>query len=315
MSQSSSSVAHPHLGIRTRRRSGWRRWEEQVIGYLFLLPAVLLVGAVAVVPLIRTVLTSLTNEVLVEQTHAFVGLANFRLLTQDLFFKKAYGNTWAFSLLSVLGETILGMALALVMQQNWRLRGLVRAAVLIPWAIPDIVAARLWTWLYDGTYGLVNYVLLSLHLISQKVNWLGDPRLALHALVVADVWKTTPFMALLLLAGLQGIPAQLYEAASVDGAGIVRTFRLVTLPLVAPVLIIAILMRFLGAFQIFTLIYVATEGGPAGSTETLSTYTYKTMFSATQFGYGAAMAVVLFATLLVATLATLALFGRHLTRA
>lgn len=315
MSQSSSSVTHPHLGIRTRRRSSWRRWEEQVIGYLFLLPAVLLVGAVAVVPLIRTVLTSLTNEVLVEQTHAFVGLANFRLLTQDLFFKKAYGNTWAFSLLSVLGETILGMALALVMQQNWRLRGLVRAAVLIPWAIPDIVAARLWTWLYDGTYGLVNYVLLSLHLISQKVNWLGDPHLALHALVVADVWKTTPFMALLLLAGLQGIPAQLYEAASVDGAGLVRTFRLVTLPLVAPVLIIAILMRFLGAFQIFTLIYAATEGGPAGSTETLSTYTYKTMFSATQFGYGAAMAVVLFATLLVATLATLALFGRRLTRA
>ena len=315
MSQSSSSVTHPHLGIRTRRRSGWHRWEEQVIGYLFLLPAGLLVGAVAVVPLIRTVLTSLTNEVLVEQTHAFVGLANFRLLTQDLFFKKAYGNTWAFSLLSVLGETILGIALALVMQQNWRLRGLVRAAVLIPWAIPDIVAARLWTWLYDGTYGLVNYVLLSLHLISQKVNWLGDPQLALHALVVADVWKTTPFMALLLLAGLQGIPAQLYEAASVDGAGLVRTFRLVTLPLVAPVLIIAILMRFLGAFQIFTLIYAATEGGPAGSTETLSTYTYKTMFSATQFGYGAAMAVVLFATLLVATLATLALFGRRLTRA
>jgi multiple sugar transport system permease protein len=304
-----------HLRPEAKRRSGWRRQEEQIVGYLLLLPAILLVAAVTIFPLVRTLLISLTNQVLSAQTNAYVGLHNYQLLVQDFFFKKAYGNTWVFSLLSVLGETILGMALALVMSQRWRLRGWLRAAVLIPWAIPDIVSARLWSWLYDGTYGLLNFVLRSLHLVSHNVTWLGDPQLALPALIVADVWKTTPFMALLLLAGLQSIPAQLYEAAAVDGASRATTFRRVTLPLVTPVLVIAVLIRFLGAFQIFTLIYVTTEGGPAGSTETISTYTYKTVFSATQFGYGAAMAVVLFTTLLVATLATLVLFGRRLTQA
>jgi ABC-type sugar transport system permease subunit len=299
----------------TRRRPGWRRQEERIIGYLLLLPAVLLVCAVTVFPLLRTIQVSFTNQVLAEQTNAFVGLQNYQLLWQDFFFKKAYSNTWTFSLLSVLGETMLGLLLALVMNQHWRFRGWLRAAVLIPWAIPDIVSARLWTWIYDGTYGVLNFVLQSLHLTNHKVNWLGDPAIALHALVVADVWKTTPFMALLLLAGLQSIPAPLYEAAAVDGASRLTAFRVITLPLLTPVLVVAVLMRFLGAFQIFTLIYASTEGGPAGSTETMSTYTYKTMFSGTQFGYGAAMAVVLFATLLLVTLITLAVFGRRLTQA
>ena len=258
--------------------------------------------------------TSFTNQVLAEQTNSYVGVQNYRLLWQDYFFKKAYTNTWNFSLLSVALETVLGLALALVMNQRWWFRGWLRAVVLIPWAVPDIVSAKLWTWIYDGTYGVLNYLVQTLHLSSQKVNWLGDPNIALHALVVADVWKTTPFMALLLLAGLQSIPAGLYEAAAVDGASGVAAFRVITLPLLVPVLIVAVLMRFLGAFQIFTLIFASTEGGPAGSTETMSTYTYKTMFSATQFGYGAAMAVVLFVTLLLVTLVTLAVLGRRLTQ-
>ncbi len=303
------------LASQMKRRPSWRRQEERIIGYLLLLPAVLLVCAVTVFPLVRTLQVSFTNQVLAEQTNAYIGFQNYHLLWQDYFFKKAYGNTWTFSLLSVAGETVLGLVLALVMNQRWRFRGWLRAVVLIPWAVPDMVSARLWTWIYDGTYGVLNFVLQSLHLSSQKVNWLGDPQLALHALVVADVWKTTPFMALLLLAGLQSIPAPLYEAAAVDGASGFTAFRVITLPLLTPVLVIAMLMRFLGAFQIFTLIYASTGGGPAGSTETMSTYTYKTMFSATQFGYGAAMAVVLFATLLVVTLVTLAVFGRRLTQA
>ena len=302
------------VASQAKRRSGWRRQEERNVGYLLLLPAVLVVCAVTVFPLIRTVQTSFTNQVLAEQTNSYVGVQNYRLLWQDYFFKKAYTNTWNFSLLSVALETVLGLALALVMNQRWRFRGWLRAVVLIPWAVPDIVSAKLWTWIYDGTYGVLNYLVQTLHLSSQKVNWLGDPNIALHALVVADVWKTTPFMALLLLAGLQSIPAGLYEAAAVDGASGVAAFRVITLPLLVPVLIVAVLMRFLGAFQIFTLIFASTEGGPAGSTETMSTYTYKTMFSATQFGYGAAMAVVLFVTLLIVTLVTLAVLGRRLTQ-
>jgi ABC-type sugar transport system permease subunit len=217
MSRSQSPIAATPspaapLGSQTQRRSSWLRQEERNVGYLLLLPAVLLVFAVTVFPLIRTLQVSLTNQVLAEQTHAYIGAQNYHLLWQDFFFKKAYGNTWTFSVLSVAGETILGLALALAMNQRWRFRGWLRAVVLIPWAVPDIVTARLWTWIYDGTYGVLNFVVQTLHISSQKVNWLGDPQIALRALVVADVWKTTPFMALLLLAGLQSIPASLYEA-------------------------------------------------------------------------------------------------------
>lgn len=303
------------LASRMKRRPAWRGKEEHIVGYLLLLPAIVLVCAVTVFPLLRTFQVSFTNQVLAEQTNAYIGLQNYHLLTQDFFFKKAYENTWTFSLWSLAGETVLGLILALLMNRPWRFRGWLRAAVLIPWAVPDIVSARLWTWIYDGTYGVLNFIVQSLHISSQKVNWLGDPQIALHALIIADVWKTTPFMALLLLAGLQSIPAPLYEAAAVDGASGLTAFRVITLPLLTPVLVIAMLMRFLGAFQIFTLIFASTEGGPAGSTETMSTYTYKTMFSATQFGYGAAMAVVLFATLLLVTMVTLAIFGRRLNQA
>ncbi len=175
-------------------------------------------------------------------------------------------------------------------------RGVVRAAVLIPWAIPTVVTSKMFGWLFDGQHGIVNYLLRSCGLIPGNLNWYGSPELALPTIIIADVWKTTPFMALLLLAGLQTIPRSLSEAAAIDGASPWKRFWSVRLPLLAPSLLIAALFRALDAFRIFDLVYVLTGGGPADSTEVLSTLTYKNLFSALQFGYGSALSTTMFVT-------------------
>jgi len=168
--------------------------------------------------------------------------------------------------------------------------------MLVPWAIPTVVSSKMFGWLFDGQNGAVNYLLRSIGVIQHNVNWYGSPDLALPTIVIADVWKTTPFMALLLLAGLQTIPHSLSEAALIDGANPWQRFWHVRLPLLAPTLLIAAMFRALDAFRIFDLVYVLTGGGPADSTEVLSTLTYKNLFSALQFGYGSALSTAMFIT-------------------
>jgi multiple sugar transport system permease protein len=186
--------------------------------------------------------------------------------------------------------------IALVLSERFRGRGMVRAAMLVPWAIPTVVTSKMFGWLFDGQHGLVNYLLRSVGLIQHNVDWYGSPDFALTTIIIADVWKTTPFMALLLLAGLQTIPDSLAEASVIDGANAWQQFWYVRLPLLAPSLLIAAMFRALDAFRIFDLVYVLTGGGPADSTEVLSTLTYKNLFSALQFGYGSALATSMFGT-------------------
>lgn len=261
---------------------------------LFILPVLTVLTAVAVYPLASTVWLSLCDELPIFNISRFVGVAHYGALWDDHRFWRSLANTCYFTLVSVSLEVLLGLGAALLLQSVFPARGLVRALVLTSWFIPTVVAARLWEWMYNPQFGIVNFLLVRSGLFDPGINWLGHPTLALHAAIIADVWKTMPFAALLILAGLQTIPQDVYRAARVDGANAVQTFWHITLPLLAPVLGITFLFRMLDALRVFDVIYVLTGGGPANTTETLSIYAYRLSFQTLQFGPGAAVAVVIF---------------------
>jgi multiple sugar transport system permease protein len=224
----------------------------------------------------------------------WAGLRNYLILLKDPRALLSLYHTSFFTLVSVGLELVLGVALALILHKRFKGRGVLRAATLIPWAIPTVVAALLWKWIFNDQYGIINELLLRTGLISGYKSWLGETGTAMFSLIITDVWKTTPFMALLLLAGLQMIPRELYEAARVDGASALGQFYYITLPLLIPSILVALLFRSIDAFRIFDMVYVMTGGGPGNSTETLSLYTYKTLFSFLDFGYGAALSAFTF---------------------
>ena len=263
---------------------------------LLLVPALAAIAAVSIYPVILGFWLSFRDTTLSSPKDTFIGLDNYQQLASDSQFWNAWIHTMEFTSASTLLETLVGLVIALILSQRFLGRGLVRAAMLVPWAIPTVVTSKMFGWLFDGQNGVVNYLLRSVGLIQENVNWYGSPDLALWTIVSADVWKTTPFMALLLLAGLQTIPHSLSEAALIDGANSWQRFWSVRLPLLAPTLLIAAMFRSLDAFRIFDLVYVLTGGGPADSTEVLSTLTYKNLFSALQFGYGSALSTAMFIT-------------------
>jgi multiple sugar transport system permease protein len=252
--------------------------------------------AVSLYPVLRSLWMSTRDTSLVPRTDQFTGLDNYRDLFADDRFWNAWRQTVAFTVSSTLLETLIGLGMALVLYESFRGRGFVRAAVLVPWAIPTVVTSRMFGWIFDGQYGVANEVLGWLPFVTTRVNFLGDTRFAMPTIVLADVWKTAPFMALLILAGLHTIAPSLTEAARVDGASAWQVFWQVRLPLLLPTLLIAAMLRALDAFRIFDLPYVLTGGGPADSTETLSTFGYKQMFSAMQVGYGSAITTAMVAT-------------------
>lgn len=283
-----ASAAGPPLGAGLR--------SLDLAPWLLILPLLISLGSVSVYPIVNGVWLSLTNTSLVTQEDAFVGLANYRTLLGDDAFWNAWGHTVLFTAVSTALETVLGLAMALLLYEPFVGRSLVRAAMLVPWAMPTVVTSKMFGWLFDGQHGLINYLLKSVGLIDGNINWYGSVDHALDTIIIADVWKTTPFMALLLLAGLQTVPRSLTEAAKMDGASAWRIFWHVRLPLLLPTLLIAGMFRALDAFRIFDLVYVLTGGGPADSTETLSTLSYKVLFSTLQFGYGSALSTAMFIT-------------------
>jgi ABC-type sugar transport system permease subunit len=288
------------------------RLQEHAFAFALLLPAFLLIGAVALLPAAQTLWTSLYKVSMILPGADFVGLENYARVLGDHRFRNAWGNTIYFTAASVAGETLLGLAIALVLSQEFRLRGLVRAAVLVPWAIPTVVSSRLWGLIFNTDFGIANYLLRTTGVIESNKNWLGEIGWALNVTVLVDVWKTTPFMALLIMAGLSTIPGDLYEAARVDGANTLQRFVQITVPLLLPVLLVAVMLRALDAFRVFDVIYVMTGGGPADSTEVMSTLTYKILFSATQFVYGSTLAGTMFLTLLGVSLVFLFMLRNRL---
>ena len=280
-------------------RSGGRAW-------LFVLPAAALVGLLVVGPLASVVWLGLRSVMPVFHVDRFVGLANFAHLLEDTRFWKSLGTTLYFAAVAVSLELLLGLALALMLHRTFAGRGLARTAVLLPWALPTVVAARMWEWIYNPDFGIMNHLLRRAGALEAPLSWLGDPFWAIHAAILADVWKTTPFATLILLAGLSAIPADLFRAARVDGARSGAVFLEITLPLLRPALVVTVLFRFLDSFRIFDAIYLLTGGGPANSTETLAVYVYKTLFQTLRFGYGSALAVAMF---LLAALASVLIVG------
>jgi multiple sugar transport system permease protein len=279
--------------------------ESRLSAYAFVAPTAALLVAVALAPIGAAAWLSFRRVILVFQEDRLVGLSNYAFLVRDARFLSALGNTAYFAVVSVAVEILLGLPIAMLLHRAFRGRGALRAAVLVPWAIPTVVSARMWGWMWNPDYGVVTH-LLRLH----DVDVLGTPGYAMHAAILVDVWKSTPFVSLLLLAGIAGIPEEIYRAARVDGASRWRTFWAVTLPMLRPTLAVTILFRGLDALRVFDAVYVLTGGGPANTTETLSIYAYKTMMHSGDFGYGSTLAVATFLVVIVASATYLGTFGR-----
>lgn len=274
---------------------------EQRTGWTLILPALIMLLLVYAYPILRAFWLSVyTQNLGTELQRVFSGLSNYQRMVGDGRFWQSLWNTAIFTTVSVLLELILGIGVALVLNQAFRGRSIVRTITLIPWALPTAIMGIAWAWIFNDQYGVVNDILRRLGLIDAGISWLGNPTLAMIAVIFADVWKTTPFIALLLLAGLQSISNDLYEAHSLDGASAWQSFWKITIPLLMPQIVIALLFRFAQAFAIFDLIQVMTGGGPAGATETVSIYIYSTVMRYLDFGYGSALIVVTFLILVAA---------------
>lgn len=297
-----------------KKRSGMIHPSERAWGYLFASPAFLLVGLIALAPIAAALWLSLRQQLPIFGIDEFVGVRNYLQLWGDDRFWAACRTTLYFTVLSVSAELLLGFGFALLLNRlSDGGRGLRWAHVMIilPWAIPTVVSAQIWAWLYQPDFGLLNYLLSAAGMTGGRIDWLADPDWAIHAAVVMDVWKTTPFAALLLLAGLKTVPQELYAAARADGAGTWEQFRRITLPLLMPVVVIVLVFRTMDAVRVFDAVFVLTGGGPGNSTETLSIYAYKTLFQTLQFGYGSALATAMFVLAAVLSLLYLLLLRRH----
>ncbi len=265
----------------------------------FILPALFLISLVAFFPLGYGLVLSFFRQMPVFNISSFIGFENILFLFSDLRFQQSVWNTLVFTAVSVALELVIGIAVALLMNQKVPGNRILKGVVLIPWAIPTVVSAKMWEWIYNGDFGILNFTLQSMGLLDAPVNWLGDPLWAMASIIVADVWKTAPFVALLVYAGLQTIPEELYDSAKIDGAGEMRTFLHITLPLLTPIIIIVTIFRMMDAMRVFDVVYVLTGGGPANLTETLSVYAYKLLFQTLQFGYGSAVSIATFVIIMM----------------
>jgi trehalose/maltose transport system permease protein len=287
-----------------RRRAAW----------LFLAPTLVVLAAVAGWPLLQTIRFSLTDARLGDLGAAkFVWFQNYLEwadygggqgeyfgLLADPEWWRAVWNTVSYTVVTVSIETLLGIVYALVLNAHFAGRALVRAAVLVPWAIPTIVSAKMWAWMLNDQFGIVNGILVSAGILTHPIAWTAAPSTAMAAVIVVDVWKTTPFMALLILAGLQMVPGDVYEAARIDGVGPVKVFRRVTLPLIKPAILVAVIFRALDALRVFDLIYVLTPNNV--QTKTMSVFAQENLFQFDKFSYGAAASTLLFFVIALITI-------------
>lgn len=285
--------------------------QEKITAWVMLFPALFILGLVFIYPIARAFWLSWFTENLGTQLQpVFAGLGNYQRMLGDGRFWQSLSNTSIFTVGSVICELLLGLGVALILNKSFFGRGVVRTIAIIPWALPTAIMGLAWAWIFNDQYGVVNDILLRLGLIETGINWLGTPTLAMITLIVADVWKTTPFISIILLAGLQSISEDLYEAHKMDGANSWQSFCQITLPLLMPQILIALLFRFAQSFGVFDLVQVMTGGGPGGSTETVSIYIYSTVMRYLDFGYGAALVVVTFLLLVIAVAITSLLLKR-----
>jgi multiple sugar transport system permease protein len=288
-----SDIALPKERIRPRAK--WHNYLERdsFLGYVFVAPAVLILLLFIAYPFALGIRMSL-SQWFVGQPPIFVGLQNFVRNADSTIFTRTVQNTFVYTAIATLLKLVFGMALALVLNNTFRGKGLVRAAFLLPWIIPTVLSTLAWLWMFDATFSVLNWCLRSLGLVQRGINWLGDPVLAMGSIIVVNAWRGIPFFAISLLAGLQTISDELYEAAAIDGATAVQRFRYITVPMIKPVLLVVLLFSIIWTFADFQLVYVLTRGGPANSTHLFATLAYQVGVVSGQLGEGAAVSLTMF---------------------
>jgi multiple sugar transport system permease protein len=308
MTDSSLPAAAPGRAVGPSSASSWRR-DEARLAWVLALPALGIIALVALFPILWTIWESLHLHDLQMPWlgRPFVGAANYVEALSDERLWRALAHTASFVAMSVSLELAVGLVLAVALEKGFRARELVRTAILLPWAIPTAVVALVWRFMFESPAGLATALLTQLGVTPPT--WFADAVAAWIPLVLADVWKTTPFVALLLLAGLQNIDRSVYEAAEVDGAGPWRQFVEITLPLLRPALLVALLFRTLDAFRVFDVVYVMTGGGPGTATEPIALYAFSTLLQHLRFGLGSALSVIIFAVAFVFALVSIRSFG------
>jgi len=272
-------------------------WRSGRFSYLFLTPSVLLLLGLTVYPLLYIVRLSLHRGTAAGEI--FVGLENFRRLFADPFLLQAAAQTLLLTFGALAVEFLLGLGLALLLDAQLRGRHFWRALFLLPLFLPPVVVGVIWRLIYNPSFGVLNGLLRAAGVDTTRSTWLADPAWALPAVIFVDVWEWTPFVFLILLAGLQAIPEEPYEAARLDGSTSWQTFRYITLPLLAPAILVALLLRTMDLVRLFDQVFILTQGGPGFATETISLYIYKTAFRFSDFGYAAAVSLVLLAVTLL----------------
>lgn len=276
-----------------RGRVRTQRQQQTMLAWLLLLPTLAIVAFIALYPLAQTIYQSFTNARLASaQPTQFIGVQNYRDLLQDIDFRRSILTTVQFTILTVVFEALLGLGIALVIHSQFKGRGLLRTAMLVPWAIPTVVSAQMWKWMFSDQYGPINDFLLRLGIIKSPIAFIALPSTSLASIAAVDIWKTTPFVALLLLAGLQVIPADVYEAARIDGANAFQQFLRITLPLLRPAILVMLIFRTLDSLRVFDVFYVMF--GARQDTQTMAIYAQQNIVSFSDVGYGSAISVAIF---------------------
>ena len=287
-----ASLARPagFAGRARPRRSIFER--EGVFSWVMLAPGVLFLLAFVAYPFFYGIFLSLQDR-RVASPGTFVGLANFAALMHDAVFWQVTRNTFVYTIVATLLKMVGGLAMALVMNQAFRGRNLVRAFLLLPFIVPTVLSTVAWMWILDPTFSVINWTLLNTGLVKQNFSWLGNATLAMVAIIGVNTWRGLPFYGITLLAGLQTIPPDLYEAAAIDGASLTQRFLHITLPVLKPILIIVTMFSVIFTFSDFQLIYILTHGGPANATHLYATWAFDIGMSAGQLGMGAAVALAM----------------------
>jgi multiple sugar transport system permease protein len=293
--QAAVSAASVDLA-RVRRQ----RFFRQIFPYLLIFPSIALMAMIILVPLVRGIIMSFNDVNIIKQGEMhFVGLQNYAEMILDPVFHIALRNTAIWTIGVVFFQYVIGLGVALLLNEPIPFRGFFRGLVLVPWVVPSVVAALDWRWIYVPDYGILNHILRSIGMINDPLQWLADRHTAMLAVIIVGVWKSVPFMAVVLLAGLQSIPKELYDAAEVDGASILQRFWYITMPNLRYLSAIVTMLAIIWTFNDFDIVYVMTKGGPSNATHLLSTYAYLSAFTYSDLGYAAAISVFMLLILLI----------------
>ena len=295
-----TTVAAPSSYVGTPRRGPVTRLleDERWLALLLLLPTVVLLGLFIAYPFVKGIMLSVTDTRVGVPGH-FVGLKNFEDVWNDSIFRVAVWNTCLYTVVTTVFKLALGLWLAVLLNRNFRGKTLTRAFILLPFIIPTVLSTLAWKWMFDPTFSVINWVLFHVGIIDSRINWLGEPGLAMISVIIVNVWRGVPFYAITLLAGLQTISPELHEAAAIDGARAWQRFRHVTWPLLLPVTLVVVLFSVIQTFADFQLVYVLTGGGPANATHLFATYAYQIGVGTGLLSEGAAVSLAIFPVLLL----------------